>query len=214
MLLPVFSIASPPTAFVVFQSPWNAQGLGLFGDDRDVVLMPRSTAFSATVQASQPLAVIDAETQPVAIPYASQWMADLYNHGTSAPPQYSMVECEDPEQEFGEAEMFLVTQFLWTTSPQPARKITKVTRDNTGAILGGASVKLFRTDEDLVLEREISDPATGAFTLSVFDAGYYYYTAVQEQSASSSMILASSGAVLASAGAQVTSLSTNTLQGT
>lgn len=213
MLLPVFSIAQPPTAFVVFPNQWDTQGMGLFGDDRDVVLMPRSTAFSATVQASQPLAVIDAETQPVAIPYASQWMADLYNHGTSEPPQYTVVECEDAEQEFGEAEMFLVTQFLWTTSPQPARKISKVTRDSTGAILQQAVVKLFRTDEDLILEREISDPVTGAFTLSVFDAGYYYYTSVRETTADAGWWSADSGAILADTGAQVTGLSANDQQG-
>jgi hypothetical protein len=213
MLLPVFSIAQPPTATVVFPAPWDTRGVGMFGDEQDLVLIPRSTAFSATVQDAQGLVGVLGDEQPGAIPYASQWMADIITHGTSMPPMWTVAECEDPEQEFGEAEMFLVNQFLWATSPQPARKITKVTRDSTGVILGGATVKLFRTDEDRVLEQEISDPTTGAFTLSVFDQGFYYYTAVKEASASSTTILASSSTVLASASSQVTALSANTLQG-
>lgn len=209
MLLPVFSIAQPPTSTIVFAQPFVRGGFVEAVDESSLTLIPTSAEVS-TANADEtyvPIAVQPDEA--VLIPYTVLAVSDMITHGTSMPPMRTVIECEDAEQEFGEAEMFLVNRWLWEASPKPSLKISHVTRDSAGTIFGGATVKLFRTVGDLLMETEISDPTTGAFTLSVFDDAEYYYHAVLEDSASSPVILASSGTVLASAFSQLNDLSRN-----
>jgi hypothetical protein len=213
LLLPYFSAAQPPTATVVVPVPGSQLAVGGFGDEQDAVLIPRHNAFSATVQTSQPLVGVMGEEQPTSIPYVMQAAEVIVTHGTSLPPVWTVAVCEDAEPDGGDWDAFLVNQFVWEASPQPARKITHVTRDQTGAILGTAAVKLFRTSNDKLLETEISDPTTGAFTLSVFDAARYYYTAVRADAASSTRIRASSSTVKASSTAQIAGIGRNDMTG-
>jgi hypothetical protein len=91
--------------------------------------------------------------------------------------------------------------------------LSAVTRDQTGAILGGCQVHLFRTAGDVAVDVIQSDPTTGAFTHTVFDQALYYYTGVKQESGSSSVIRGSSAAVLGSSTKQLGALSRNDLRG-
>lgn len=58
---------------------------------------------------------------------------------------------------------------VWWGIPDPASGsasrfgVTGVTRDQYGSVLGGVTVKLFRTSEDLKLDQTVSDPTTGEY---------------------------------------------------
>jgi hypothetical protein len=48
--------------------------------------------------------------------------------------------------------------------------ISGVTKDSSGAALGNCIVSLFQTGVDSLLQRATSDPTTGAYSFSMFDA--------------------------------------------
>lgn len=55
--------------------------------------------------------------------------------------------------------------------------IVGVTKGPTGAVLGNCVVRLFRTETDGKVDREVSDPATGAYTVHANDTATYYVVA-------------------------------------
>lgn len=61
--------------------------------------------------------------------------------------------------------------------PLPATKlrIVGVTKDGTGAIIGSATVKLYRTVDDLLMDLCVSDAVTGAYSFSAIGLAETYY---------------------------------------
>jgi len=51
--------------------------------------------------------------------------------------------------------------------------LTGISRDNTGAALGGCTVKLFRTWDDVMIASAVSD-GSGSYTLFPASSGPYY----------------------------------------
>jgi len=61
-------------------------------------------------------------------------------------------------------------------SPKPFGRnpsLTGISRDNTGAALGGCTVKLFRTWDDVMIASAVSD-GSGSYTLFPASSGPYY----------------------------------------
>lgn len=56
-------------------------------------------------------------------------------------------------------------------------RITGVTRDSTGTILGSCMVDLFRTVDDVKVDSYTSDATTGVYTLSAVGPGPFYVVA-------------------------------------
>lgn len=54
-------------------------------------------------------------------------------------------------------------------------RISGVTKDSTGAVLGGCVVELFRTGDDVRLETVTSDPTTGAYSFSATGLAQDYF---------------------------------------
>lgn len=50
--------------------------------------------------------------------------------------------------------------------PHPSWAIAGTTKDGVGAVLGGCSVKLFRTEDDLRMDITTSDASTGVYTVT------------------------------------------------
>ena len=48
-------------------------------------------------------------------------------------------------------------------SPQLVMSISGITKDSTGAALGGCTVKLYRTSDDVLLGTTVSDATTGEY---------------------------------------------------
>jgi hypothetical protein len=61
--------------------------------------------------------------------------------------------------------------------PLPAVQlfISGITKDSTGAVLGSCTVSLYRTLDDRLMERVVSDPATGVYSFSSVGLGETYY---------------------------------------
>lgn len=68
---------------------------------------------------------------------------------------------------------FLYGRTLFT--PPTRLIISGVTRDSTGAILGSCSVALYRTSDDVLMERVTSDNSTGAYSFSAVGLSETYY---------------------------------------
>lgn len=50
-----------------------------------------------------------------------------------------------------------------------------VTKDENSAVVGGCTVSLFRTLDDVLVDRVISDAVTGAFTFTTTGLAEQYY---------------------------------------
>lgn len=59
---------------------------------------------------------------------------------------------------------------------QAPLKISGISRDSTGAVLGGSTVKLFTTIDDVKIAETVSDATTGAYSFMVASNGWGYYT--------------------------------------
>lgn len=70
-----------------------------------------------------------------------------------------------------------IPAFLYGRLPLPPTKYlySGVTYDNVGAVLGSCVVSLYRTVDDLFMERVTSDPITGAYQFSAVAIGQAYY---------------------------------------
>lgn len=55
--------------------------------------------------------------------------------------------------------------------------ISGVTRDSTGAVLGGCVVQLFRTSDDAIIAEQVSDGSTGAYSFPILVGGPFYVVA-------------------------------------
>lgn len=58
-----------------------------------------------------------------------------------------------------------------------APKISGITRDSNSNPLGSCSVTLYRTNDDVAVQQQTSDPSTGAFAFYVVGGGVYYIVA-------------------------------------
>lgn len=62
--------------------------------------------------------------------------------------------------------------------PAPLISLSGVTRDSTGAVLGGVTVQVFETATDRYITEVISDPTTGVYVVPVgIGTGPYYAVA-------------------------------------
>lgn len=63
--------------------------------------------------------------------------------------------------------------------PLPAQgvKLAGITKDSSGTPVGGCTVKVFRTDNDLLVGQVLSDPTTGVYEYSVQPGDEYYVVA-------------------------------------
>ena len=70
-----------------------------------------------------------------------------------------------------------VPMFIFGRVPLPTLKLTisGVTRDNTGAILGGCAVEIFRTQDDVKFDNTTSDAVTGVYIFNAAVLGDQYY---------------------------------------
>ena len=60
----------------------------------------------------------------------------------------------------------------------PPIAISGITRDSTGAVLGGVTVQVFETATDRFITEVVSDPTTGAYIVPVgIGTGPYYLVA-------------------------------------
>ena len=67
--------------------------------------------------------------------------------------------------------------FLLSTKPLPASiyTLSGVTFDSNGAILPSCAVGLYRTSDDKLMDRTVSDAVTGAFSFQTIGPGELYY---------------------------------------
>jgi hypothetical protein len=74
-------------------------------------------------------------------------------------------------------ELMPKTQFWWIVRPLGAggwSNITGITKDSTGAVLGGCTVHVYRTSDDLERDQVTSDAGNGTYTIGVdTDATHY-----------------------------------------
>jgi hypothetical protein len=59
--------------------------------------------------------------------------------------------------------------------PVTRLSISGITKDSTGIALGSCTVTLYRTSDDLLMERVVSDPSTGAYSFSSVGGAETYY---------------------------------------
>lgn len=61
--------------------------------------------------------------------------------------------------------------------PLPAAKlrIVGITKDGTGTVIGSATVKLYRTVDDALMDTCVSDAITGAYSFSAIGLSESYY---------------------------------------
>lgn len=68
-----------------------------------------------------------------------------------------------------------------TIPPPQQLYISGVTKDSAGAVLGSCVVELYRTLDDMPLEKVTSDAATGVYRFSAVGAGQSYYVVAYKQ---------------------------------
>lgn len=75
-----------------------------------------------------------------------------------------------------------------TLKLRPLLAIGGITRNASGAVIGQSSVRPFAKPNDVLASRDTSDPGTGVYTVSVFDAAAYYVVGIQDGSFDSTVV--------------------------
>ena len=87
---------------------------------------------------------------------------------------FSFGPCQTVKLMAGDPDMFFKSPVMAGDNWE----LSGVTRDSTGAPLGGCTVHLFYASNDQFISAQISDPTTGAFTFQIGNnAGPFYVTA-------------------------------------
>jgi hypothetical protein len=77
-------------------------------------------------------------------------------------------------------EIMPVTRFWWVTNPKGAggwSRITGITKDGAGAALGGCTVHLLRTADDVEVDQVVSDAGDGTYSVGAPTDGTHYAVA-------------------------------------
>jgi hypothetical protein len=129
----------------------------------DLWLRPEFEVVTPSVRAAAPFAI--------QLQYGTQYSDTLWTR--------SRMISGDPGVSAG-TEIMPITRFWWVIAPRGAggwSRITGITKDSAGAVLGGCTVRLFRTADDVEVDQAVSDAGDGTYSVGVPTDDTYYCVA-------------------------------------